>query len=98
MHLPAMRDLLSLRDDLNRTRIEFLRTDLETGIMLAQIAATSKDSSERQKRNTRHARLAYDTVMRFRYQVQLSTDAVRVIDAKLAQLRLMLEMLGESFA
>ena len=93
-----MRDISSLRDDLNRTTIEFLRTDLDTGIMLARIATGARKNSERRERNKRKARMAYDTVVKFRRQTPMSTEIRIALDEKIGLLRSMLEVLGESFA
>jgi len=93
-----MRDISSLRDDLNRTTVAFLRTDLDTGIMLARIATGARKNSERRERNKRKARMAYDTVVKFRGQTPMSTEIRNALDEKIGLLRSMLEVLGESFA
>jgi hypothetical protein len=98
VHLSAMRDISSLRDDLNRTTVEFLRTDLDTGIMLARIATGARKNSERRERNTRNARMAYDTVEKLRRQAPMSTEIRNALDEKIGLLRSLLEVLGESFA
>ena len=93
-----MRDIFSLRDDLNQTTVDFLMTDLNTGIMLARVAMGAKQDSPRQTRNTRNARLAYETVLRFRKKIQATSAVKDMLDEKLGRLRSMLEALGESFA
>jgi len=93
-----MRDISSLRDDLNRTTVAFLRTDLDTGIMLARIATGARMNSERRERNKRKARMAYDTVVKFRRQTPMSTEIRIALDEKIGLLRSLLEVLGESFA
>ena len=98
MHLSAMRDISSLRDNLNRTTVAFLRTDLDTGIMLARIATGARINSERRERSTRKARMAYDTVVKFRRQTPMSTEIRNALDEKIGLLRSLLEVLGESFA
>lgn len=98
MHQPSMRDFFSIRDELNRTTVEFLRTDLDTGLMLAQIATGSRNNSDRQKRNIRKARQAYDTVIKFRSKIRMSTEANNALEEKIGRLRSMLEVLGETFA
>ena len=93
-----MRDLFSIRDDLNRTTVEFLMTDLNTGLMLARVATGAKEHSPRQTRNIRNARLAYETVLRFRRKIEATSAVKDALDEKLGELRSMLETLGESFA
>ena len=93
-----MRDISSLRDDLHRTTVEFLRTDVDTGIMLARIAVGARKDSERRIRNTRNARMAYDTVEKLRRQTPMSTEIRNALDEKIGLLRSLLEVLGESFA
>jgi hypothetical protein len=93
-----MRDISLLREELHRTTLEFLKTDLDTGIMLARIATGARMNSERRERNTRKARKAYDTVVKLRRQTPMSTEIMNAMDEKITRLRSMLEMLGESFA
>ena len=91
-----MRDIFSVFDDLNQTTVQFLLTDLDTGIMLARSAIGARLNSPRQKRNTRNARLAYETVLRFRSKVKITDVVNDALDKKLGRLRSMLKRLGES--
>jgi len=79
----------------NQARVDFIRSDLDAALTFAQIARESRDA-EKTTRNTRNARLGYDTVVRFLHRTTLSMDEQVYVDEKLDQLRLALVALGES--
>ena len=74
--------------------VEFLRSELHTGLTLTRIAL---DASNRDKtdRNSANARKAYDAVLRFIPKVSLSNDETTELRTKLDQLKAELQMLGE---
>ena len=76
------------------TEVDFLRSELQTGLTLTKIAsdATWRAKTERNRAN---ARKAYDAVLRFSPRVSLSQDEKSEIKIKLDQLRTQLKMLGE---
>ena len=49
--------------DLNMTSVEFLLTDLETGLTFMDVAQTSGNQEIKQRNHT-NAHVAYDTVIR----------------------------------
>ncbi len=93
-----MRSFGSLRNDLNKNALNFLRTDLDTAMTLMRIAGESEEGSEKRERNLRNARNAYDAVTRIRSRVGETTDVEREeLDRKIAELRAALESFGEVF-
>ena len=71
----------------------FLRSEVDTGHTLANIALASED--EKRSRNARNARAAYDAVLRFVGRVSLSKDENRELDENLGTLKSKLVELGE---
>lgn len=92
-----MRDFGSLQDDLNKNAADFLRIDLDTALTLARIASEAPEGSERRSRNIRNARVAYETVSRFRTKTETNPEEDEEIKEKVSRLRTALERLGESF-
>ncbi|PYV69661.1 MAG: hypothetical protein DMG96_33370 [Acidobacteria bacterium] len=80
--------------DPTSAEIDFLRSELSTGLTLTGIAQDSRDRA-RADRNRANARKAYDAVLRFAPKVGLSPDETAEIKSKLAQLRSELQRLGE---
>jgi hypothetical protein len=80
---------------LNNRRIEFLQIDLELGLTIAQIAASAGSDTEKRERNTRNARKAYNTVVRFRDTIAPTGEQSRHITEKFRELHLALVNLGE---
>jgi len=72
----------------------FLRTELETGLMLARIARSAKRADKR-NRNLLNARKAYDAVLRFMPGVMLTTSQTKELKKKLERLKKELRALGE---
>lgn len=74
--------------------VDFLRTELKTGLTLTKIAldANHRDKSQR---NCANARKAYDAVLHFAPRVNLSPDEMNEIKAKLERLKTQLQLLGE---
>jgi hypothetical protein len=76
--------------DTNQVGIEFLLTELDTGLVFLKVAAAAK-SAERVLRNRENARLAYNTVLRFLPIVKLGAEERKVFDQKLAELKAQLD-------
>jgi len=72
----------------------FLRTELETGLMLARIARSAKRADKRD-RNLLNARKAYEAVLRFMPGVMLTTRQTEELKKKLERLKKELRTLGE---
>lgn len=76
------------------TELDFLRTELKTGLTLSKIAldATHSDKSDR---NCANARKAYDAVLHFAPRVNLSQEETDEIKSKLEHLKSQLKLLGQ---
>lgn len=74
----------------------FLIRELELAATFLLIARDAR-ASEKARRNRRHARLAYESVQRFRSHVQLTEAAWESIELRLEDLRSSLVQLGELF-
>jgi hypothetical protein len=92
----TMDEFLSSGAKLNRTGVEFLRTDLETLLIFTNIAM-STDNWEERTRNRQAARKAYDSILRFLKKVNLSGNDARFFSKNLRRLKSDLQMLGETF-
>jgi hypothetical protein len=82
--------------DVSKVGLDFLRTELDTGLTLANIALRN-DHPDKVERNRKNARLAYDTVIRTRGRVLLTEEQSQSVSLTLKQLRKKLEQLGEQF-
>ncbi|PYV55278.1 MAG: hypothetical protein DMG97_01035 [Acidobacteria bacterium] len=80
--------------DPTSAEIDFLRSELSTGLTLTGIALDSRDQARR-NRNCANARKAYDAVKRFVPRVALSPDETNEINSRLEHLRSELQRLGE---
>jgi hypothetical protein len=87
----------SHRRPVNRAAFEFLITDLEVAMTLAQIAANSGNDAEKRARNLGHARRAYDTVREFSRRTRLTASQSTELENKIAGVKSELEKLGEVF-
>jgi hypothetical protein len=89
---------LSMQPD--QSKIDYLKTEIEIGIVFARMAIGSEDSG-RTDRNRRYARVTYETVRGFtsnrRVTLRISASDLSVLEAKLTRLRTQLQQLGESF-
>jgi len=93
---PTVDEFLAVREQMNRTSVEFLKTDLETALTFAKIARQSRDSI-RKNRNSLAARKGYETLLRLVPKVELGDDDGRILADGLNRLRAELEALGETF-
>jgi hypothetical protein len=94
---PTMDELLTSRDELNRTSADFLKVDLETALTFSGIALQNAANSIKRQRNQRNARLGYDTIVRLIQKVTLSDEEIRSMAGKLQRLKTELQQLGETF-
>jgi hypothetical protein len=74
--------------------LNFLRSELDTGLTLAKIARSAKRADKR-NRNLHNARKAYETVLRFLPGIILTTSQAREMKSKLEQLKKELRRIGE---
>jgi hypothetical protein len=84
-------------EEFQRNRFNFLITEAHTGLTFADIALTVPIDNEKRSRNTINARLAYDTVGRFRCDLILSESQEAELNGLLNKHRANLVQLGEKF-
>jgi hypothetical protein len=82
--------------ELNATNVNFLKIDVETALTFSGVALKS-DNEEKKRRNCRHARKAYDTILRMWDTVTFTSDEEAYMRDMMTHLRNDLEMLGEKF-
>lgn len=92
-----MRTFGDLREELNKNKGDFLRIDLDTAFTLTRIADGAGAGTVKRKRNVRHARKAYDTIVKLRTTYAGTAAECLQIDKKIRKLRRELLRLGESF-
>jgi hypothetical protein len=80
----------------NSLRANFLQIDCEIALTFASIALTTDDQQKR-RRTSKTARKAYDTIMRFRQDTDLTAAQKNKLDANLQRLKSELQRLGQSF-
>jgi hypothetical protein len=80
--------------DASTADINFLRTELHTGLTLARLAL-SADRKDKHERNRMNARKAYDAVLRFAPRIMLRRDEAKEIKSRLSELKSDLQSLGE---
>ncbi|HET7440712.1 MAG TPA: hypothetical protein VFJ47_05365 [Terriglobales bacterium] len=88
----AIKKLRMLQND---TLLDFLAIDLGIGLTMAQTAARAEIGSDSRARNTRNARRAYDTIVRFRANAVATDRQGEELDQKTSELRVALLNLGE---
>ena len=77
--------------------VQFLFTELQTGLTFAQVAQMTQPSdTDKIKINTANARKAYDSFLHFRDRVALSQEQVKEMEALLDSLKAALRGLGEA--
>ena len=82
--------------DTHRSGIDFLRTEIRTGLTMSKIALDSTHEDKRE-RNRTNARKAYDAIVHFMPSSALDADETEEVERGLAQLRSELVKLGEEF-
>lgn len=85
---------VSRMPDAGEAGVEFLRTELRTGLTMARIAfeAQSRDKLDRNRVN---ARKAYDTALRFLAKTPLREEEAEEIRGMITRLKAALMQLGE---
>jgi hypothetical protein len=84
-------------NDLNQNCVEFLKTDLDTGLIFASIALDAGEDLRKRQRNQANARKAYDTIAAWRRRFALTDVDAQYIEEKLGRLKEALLRLGEEF-
>ena len=79
--------------DQNAVSVEFLKTELETGITFANLALSARHE-DRLERTKANARKAYDTALKFKDKLKLEKAAE--LNSLVKDLRNKLQDLGES--
>ena len=79
----------------NAAEIEFLRTELATGLTLCKIAREASHEDKRE-RNRLNARKAYDSILHFMPKADIVSEEWNDIRSRLEQLRSELRLLGEA--
>jgi hypothetical protein len=92
----ASSEFLANHNRLNAACVQFLKVDLETGLILSGLAFASTNTATRE-RNTKNARKAYDTILRLMDKFELTESDANFIDCNLQRLKSHLVVLGESF-
>jgi DNA transposition AAA+ family ATPase len=82
--------------DISKAGVDFLKTELHTGLTLASIALEN-ENPDKVERNRKNARQAYDTVIRDKERVLLTDEESEYVSHTLQELRKKLEKLGEQF-
>jgi hypothetical protein len=85
---------LASRQRLQKTQLEFVKTEIELGFTFATIARDARDP-EKFKRNRGNAVRAYDETSRFVRETSLSDGELQQIRFGIAKLRSALALLGE---
>lgn len=86
---------LGTMEDANRASVNFLKIDLETGLLFSRMALQTNES-EKKHRNTLAARRAYDTIVRLRANVHPTPADSDFLTRNLGLLKCDLRLLGES--
>jgi hypothetical protein len=94
---PIVDELFGITAELNHTRVEFLKIDVETALTFSGIALHSRDDDPKKRRNQLNARKSYDTIVRFVGKIPINEDDRYVIFRKLERLKSELQVLGETF-
>ena len=91
-----MSDIAQNLRDSNAVSIEFLKTELSTGLLFADLALGAGDP-EKKSRNTKNARTAYEAILKFIVRVTLDDDDTRHMTEGMTLLKSHLRELGETF-
>ena len=83
--------------DVNQNCVEFLKTDLDTGLIFASIALDAGEDFRKRQRNQANARKAHDTIAAWRRRLVLTDSDAQYIEEKLGRLTDALRRLGEEF-
>lgn len=89
-----MADLPERQDEYRQSTLQFVNTELDTGLTFARIAVGSRTRTKKE-RNCTNARKAYQSALHMLQQLSLSKEEASAISDKVATLRSSLEKLGE---
>lgn len=78
-------------------KLTFINAELHTAHTFCEIARQSSTNPTKRERNRKKARLAYDTILRYRGRTYITAEENKRIDVELARLRRELQNLGEEF-
>ena len=84
-------------DSARQIGADFLRTEVDLGITFADIAREAGSDPDKVRRNTKNARTAYDTVLRFAPRCAFTVTEAEEMSVRMAHLKASLVALGESF-
>ena len=93
---PTLDEMLITRQETNRVRAQFLKTDLQAGLTFVKVAHQTGDDSQK-RRSLQAARRVYDTVTSLALKVHLTADDSQELERGLAHLKAELQALGETF-
>jgi hypothetical protein len=82
------------KDLADRSGLAFLNAELRTGLTLSRIALSAIHQDKRE-RNRINARKAYDAILHYLPEANLSAREAEEIETRLAELRSELQLLGE---
>jgi len=91
---PTLDDFVASGARMNRVCADFLKIDVAMALTFSGIALQTEDP-EKQQRNRRSARRAYDTVLGLIHKVPLTHDDARILARNLQRLKSELLRLGE---
>lgn len=77
-----------------RSALAFLNAEIHTGLTMAHIALRAR-RPDKKERNRTNARKAYDAILHYLPQSNLSSSEAKEIQSRLAELRSVLQRLGE---
>ncbi|HEX5435414.1 MAG TPA: hypothetical protein VFY05_14340 [Candidatus Angelobacter sp.] len=91
-----MADFPKRENDYHQSGLQFVNTELDTGLTFARIALGSKTRAKIE-RNRVNARKAYNSALHFLAETSLNAEESRRVKEKFAALKSNLERLGEKF-
>lgn len=80
----------------NQLRANFLQIDSQIGLTFSGIALTASDPGKK-NRTSQYARQAYETILRFRDEVDFSDPEWDKLEVNLRRLKIELQSLGQRF-
>ncbi|HJT54739.1 MAG TPA: hypothetical protein VJ848_12870 [Candidatus Angelobacter sp.] len=89
-----MPELSERRNDFHQSGLEFINTELDTGLTFVRIALGARGRNKIE-RNRVNARKAYDSALHFLPTASLSAQEARMVKEKIASLEAGLTKLGE---
>jgi hypothetical protein len=78
----------------NAVGLDFIRTEIETGLTFASLAAAAGDDTDKRERNRANAQTALSAVRKFLPRLTLTSDERIEIDGGIAQLTGAIDSIG----